>query len=109
MKTEDTHEKNEVNNERSEILERLEGWLETPMIVLGFIWLALLIAELRWGINPFLEILGTVIWVIFILDFVLRLVIAPHKLSYLKSNWLTEIAALHEELRALRKDLAAQE
>ena len=44
-----------VNNERSEILSRLEQWLETPMIVLGFIWLALLIVELRWGLNPFLE------------------------------------------------------
>lgn len=56
-----------INNERSEILSRLEQWLETPMIVLGFIWLALLIVELRWGLNPFLEIFGTVIWAIFIL------------------------------------------
>jgi voltage-gated potassium channel len=102
MKPADTHENNEVNNERREILERLEGWLETPMIVLGFIWLALLIAELRWGINPFLEILGTVIWAIFILDFVLRLVIAPDKLSYLKNNWLTVIALVVPALRILR-------
>ena len=36
MKTEATLEKNEVNNERREILERLESWLETPMIMLGF-------------------------------------------------------------------------
>ena len=102
MKTEDTHENNEVSSERTEILERLESWLETPMIVLGFIWLALLIAELRWGINPFLETLGTVIWAIFILDFVLRLVIAPHKFSYLKKNWLTVIALIVPALRILR-------
>jgi voltage-gated potassium channel len=102
MKTEDTHENNDVNNERREILERLEGWLETPMIVLGLIWLALLIAELRWGINPFLEVLGTVIWVIFILDFALRLLVAPHKLSYLKNNWLTIIALIVPALRILR-------
>jgi voltage-gated potassium channel len=102
MKTEDTQEKKEVNNERWEILERLEGWLETPMIVLGLVWLALLIAELRWGINPFLEMLGTVIWVIFILDFILRLVIAPQKLSYLKNNWLTLIALVVPALRILR-------
>lgn len=102
MKTEDTHENNDVNTERREILERLERWLETPMIVLGFIWLALLIAELRWGINPFLEVLGTVIWVIFILDFALRLLVAPHKLSYLKSNWLTIIALIVPAFRILR-------
>lgn len=102
MKTEDTHAKDEANNERREILELLESWLETPMIVLGLFWLGLLIAELRWGINPFLEMLGTVIWVIFILDFVLRLVIAPDKLSYLKNNWLTIIALVVPALRILR-------
>ncbi|HKY43425.1 MAG TPA: ion transporter [Pyrinomonadaceae bacterium] len=102
MKTEDIHVENEMNNERFEILKRLESWLETPMIVLGFIWLALLIAELRLGINPFLEMLGTVIWTIFILDFVVRLVIAPQKLSYLKSNWLTVVALIVPALRILR-------
>jgi len=102
MPTEDTYTKQEVNHERREILERLEGWLETPMIVLGFIWLALLIVELRWGLNPFLEIVGAVIWGVFILDFVVRLVIAPHKLSYVKSNWLTLIALIIPAFRILR-------
>jgi voltage-gated potassium channel len=49
-----------------------------------------------------LETLGTVIWAIFILDFVLRLVIAPHKFSYLKKNWLTVIALIVPALRILR-------
>jgi voltage-gated potassium channel len=102
MKTEDVSTEQEVNNERNEILNRLENWLETPMIVLGFLWLALLIVELRWGLNLFLEMLGTVIWGIFILDFVVRLVIAPHKVSYLKSNWLTVIALIVPALRILR-------
>ncbi|CAN5767033.1 potassium channel family protein [soil metagenome] len=102
METEDTYTKQEVNNERREILDRLEGWLETPMIVLGFIWLALLITELGWGLNPFLEVVGTVIWTIFILDFVVRLVIAPHKFSYLTSNWLTVIALIVPAFRILR-------
>ncbi len=35
--------------ERYEVLQRLEAWLETPMVVLAFVWLALLIAELTWG------------------------------------------------------------
>ncbi len=102
MDIKDAHIKQEVDNERSEILNRLENWLETPMIVLGFMWLALLIVELRWGLNPLLEMLGTVIWVTFILDFVLRLVIAPHKLTYLKSNWLTAIALIVPAFRILR-------
>ena len=72
------------------------------MIVLGFSWLALLIVELRWGLKPFLEILGTVIWAIFIMDFAVRLIIAPQKVSYLKSNWLTVIALIVPAFRILR-------
>ncbi|HEY5884194.1 MAG TPA: ion transporter [Pyrinomonadaceae bacterium] len=102
METENTYTKQKVNNERWEILDRLEGWSDTPMIVLGFIWLALLIVELRWGLIPFLEIVGTIIWGIFILDFVIRLVIAPHKFSYLKRNWLTVIALVVPAIRILR-------
>ena len=102
MNTEATYAKQQVNNERQEILDRLEGWLETPMIVLGFIWLALLIVELRWGLNPLLEIAGTIIWSIFILDFGIRLFIAPQKFSYLKSNWLTAIALIIPAFRIFR-------
>ena len=102
MNRDEIQTKQEMNNERSEILSNLESWLEVPMIVLGFIWLALLIVELLWGLNPLLEIFGTLIWAIFILDFGLRLVIAPNKFSYLKSNWLTVIALAVPALRILR-------
>lgn len=102
MNPQDGYIEEVVNNERNEILSRLEQWLETPMIVLGFVWLALLIVELRWGLNPFLEIIGTVIWAIFVLDFVVRLLIAPQRLSYLKSNWLTVIALVVPAFRILR-------
>ena len=102
METENTYAKQEVNNQRNEILNRWEAWLETPMIVLGFIWLTLLIIELRWGLSPFLEAFGTAIWGIFVIDFLVRLILAPHKLSYLKSNWLTVIALVVPALRVLR-------
>ena len=102
MENNEGYTREQVNNERREILARLESWLETPMIVLGFIWLALLIVELRWGLNPFLEAIGTGIWAIFILDFAIRMIIAPNKFSYLKSNWLTLIALIAPALRILR-------
>ena len=37
-----------LERERKEILAQLEDWLETPMLVLGFAWLALLVVELTW-------------------------------------------------------------
>ena len=94
--------KEQITNERVEILEQLEQWLEKPMIVLGFLWLALIVAQLVWGLHPFLQDLGIFIWLIFILDFLLKFTIAPHKLPFLKSNWLTAIALVVPALRIFR-------
>ena len=94
--------KQEVNHERRQILEQWEGWLETPLILLGLIWLVLLVIELRWGLSPFLETIGTLIWVVFIIDFAVRLLISPDKFRYLKKNWLTAVALMLPALRVLR-------
>jgi len=91
-----------INRERLEILDTLERWLETPMLVLGFVWLALLIVEFVWGLSSILEIVGTIIWIIFVLDFVLKFVLAPQKLKYLKKNWLTVVALVIPALRVFR-------
>lgn len=94
--------KQEVNNERRQILQQWEGWVETPLILLGLLWLVLLVIELRWGLSPILETIGTFIWIIFIIDFAVRLLISPDKLEYLRNNWLTAIALILPALRVLR-------
>jgi len=91
-----------VEAERLSLLEVLEDWLETPMLLLGLGWLVLLVVELAWGLSPFLETLATVIWGVFIVDFVLRFALAPNKLAYLRQNWLTAISLLVPALRLLR-------
>jgi voltage-gated potassium channel len=95
-------ERQALYEERWQALRQLEDWLETPMLVLGFIWLALLVVELARGLSPLLEIIGIVIWIIFILDFALRFLLAPDKTDYLKGNWLTAIALLVPALRVFR-------
>lgn len=91
-----------LERERYRLLLRLEGWLETPMLVLAFAWLALLVIELIWGTSRWFETVGTVIWIVFILNFVLGFVLAPRKLAYLKSNWLTAVSLLVPALRVFR-------
>jgi voltage-gated potassium channel len=91
-----------TERERSEILRQLERWLEVPMIVLGLIWLVLLVAELIGGISPLLETVSTVIWIIFIIDFGVKLILAPRRLDYLKRNWLTMLSLMLPALRVLR-------
>lgn len=97
-----TLEKQVLNRERQEVLQQLEDWLEIPMLVLGFAWLALFIVELIWGLTPLLQAMGTVIWITFILNFILEFTLAPHKLAYLQRNWLTIIALPLPALRLLR-------
>jgi voltage-gated potassium channel len=88
--------------ERDEVLHQLEDWLETPMLVLAFAWLALLIVELIWGESLLFDVLGTIIWIVFILDFAVKFILAPVKSAYLKANWLLVISLLIPALRIFR-------
>ena len=89
-------------SERLDALEHLDAWLRTPMLVLSFVWLALVLVELAWGSSSLLEVFGTAIWVVFLLEFALRLAIAPDKLAFLKANWLSVLALLAPAFRLLR-------
>jgi len=91
-----------IKEERRSLVDQLEDWLETPMLILGFVWLALLVYEFIWNLSPALELLGTVIWIIFILDFALKFLLAPDKTDYLKANWLTALSLLVPALRVFR-------
>ncbi|HXG83610.1 MAG TPA: ion transporter [Pyrinomonadaceae bacterium] len=91
-----------LDAERRGLLEQLEDWLETPLLILGFVWLALLVYEFIWNLSPALAIFGTIIWIIFILDFAVKFTLAPDKTDYLKNNWLTALALLVPALRVFR-------
>ena len=99
----DSKENKEVlDQERNELLLRLQGLLEGPMVILGFIWLVLLIIDLTQGLSSFLQTISTLIWIIFILDFSLKLILAPEKLAFMKHNVLTLISLLVPALRVFR-------
>ena len=95
-------ERQALRDERWQALGQFEDWLETPMLVLGFIWLALLVVEFTWGLSPLLETIGVVIWIVFVLDFALRFFLAPDKGDYLKGNWLTAVSLVVPALRVFR-------
>ncbi|MBE9169759.1 ion transporter [Pleurocapsales cyanobacterium LEGE 06147] len=95
-------EKRTLNREREEILQQLEDWLDLPMLLLAFVWLILFVVELTAGLSPLLQALATLIWGAFILDFALEFFLAPHKIAYFKSNWLTVLALLLPALRIFR-------
>ena len=92
----------QVDRERSRLLRSIDRLLEGPMIFLGFLWLLLLVVELVWGLTKMLEYLSLSIWIIFILDFLIKLVLAPNKILFLKRNWLTTISLVIPALRVFR-------
>jgi len=87
---------------RLRALQQLENHLEMPMLFLAAIWIALIVVEVVSGLPPFWRGVGYFIWVIFILEFLLRLWLAPHKFRFIKKNWLSLIALTIPALRVFR-------
>ncbi len=92
----------EVKRERKRLLTRVESFFEIPMIILGFVWLALLVIELVNGTNPFIETLGYIIWGAFLIDFFIKFFIAPDKGLFLKANIFTIVSLVVPAFRVLR-------
>ena len=88
--------------ERWSALEDLDDWLRVPMAVLGLVWLLLLLAELLWGESALFTAASTIIWVVFIAEFALRLLLAPDRSRFVRTNWLTVIALIVPALRFFR-------
>jgi len=94
--------KQELSNERTKLLTTIEKLLEGPMVFLGFVWLVLLVVELVYGLSKSLEYASLTIWVMFIVDFVIKFTLAPEKSTFLKKSWLTAISLFIPALRVFR-------
>ncbi len=104
-----THEDQPTDEqaERWELLDHLQRLLEPVMVALGLAFLALLLIDFS-GIDlsaeqrVWLDWALTAIWVAFIVDFLVRLVIAPSKSSFLRANWLSAASLALPFLRPFR-------
>ena len=92
----------ELRRERWQLLEQIDAALDKPMLALAMVWLALLILDFTRGLSPLLQGISDMIWALFVLDFLIGIVIAPHRRAYLRRNWLTALSLLLPALRVLR-------
>jgi voltage-gated potassium channel len=99
LKKEQDHQ---LRREKATLIRRIENLLEGPMVFLGFVWLSLLVIDLIWGLSRTLALMSTGIWVIFIVDFVLKFFLVSEKKAFLKRNWLTAISLIVPALRIVR-------
>lgn len=87
---------------RWRLLKDLDQWLHLPMALLSLAWLGIVVWELVSGSTELLTTIGTAIWIIFIVEFLVRLSLAPAKLQFLGTNWLTLITLVVPALRLFR-------
>jgi voltage-gated potassium channel len=91
-----------ILRERLHVLAELEEWLERPMQWLGLLWLVIVVIDLTGPPNQVLQHVAVALWVIFIIDFLVRFTLAPRKLQYLKHNLLTALSLVIPALRVVR-------
>ena len=78
--------------QREALLERIERRTEFALLVLSFIMIPLLVGPILWDLSPGEErtyvALDVLIWGIFALDIVIKTVISPSRVAYLRHHWL---------------------
>ncbi len=102
-----------ARTERIELLEHVQAILEPAMAVLGLCFLALLFLDytatgLSTRNQARVDTALQVIWVIFLLEFAFRFVIAPAKGQFLRQNWLSVLSLALPFLRPFRVFRAAR-
>lgn len=72
------------------------------MFVLAFVWLWFFVRELTEGLSRGQQAAVTVVWILFIGEFLLKLYLAPRRLHYIIQNWITLVALAIPAFRAFR-------
>ena len=102
MPASETHIRKKVRRERESFLEQIESFLEPIMLFFSFVWLVLVVVELSAGLSPLLENVTMALWTAFLIDFLLKLIIAPDRWLYLRNNLLVVLSLLLPALRLAR-------
>lgn len=94
------------NSHREELLHRVERITEMPLLILSFVMIPLLIGPMVWEMSPKEEatfiILDYFIWAIFAIDLIIKFMISPHRLNYLRRHWLEVLVVVVPFFRPLR-------
>ena len=93
-------------SERERLAEAIAGHLDLPMTGAGVIFLLLVAAETitdpDGAVGTVFTWLGWSLWVLFVAEFLLRLVIAPSTAQFLRHNWWQIVFLAVPALRFLR-------
>lgn len=92
-------------DERERAAELLAARLDKPFTVLGLLFLLVVLGQnvaTSPGVQRVFQVTGTVLWVLFVGEFLLRLWIAPSKTRFFRKNWWQVLFLVLPALRFLR-------
>ena len=85
-------------NERDKLISKISVITESPLIILAFAMIPLLVGPYIWDLTPeekeTFKRLDQMIWGIFVVNLIIKVVISPRRLSFLKTNILEVIVVL---------------
>ena len=94
------------HDEREELAERIADQLDVPITAAGVVFLLLVLAETisepKGAVGTVFAVASWVLWALFVGEFLLRLVIAPSTVAFLKRNWWQLIFLAVPALRFVR-------
>lgn len=89
---------------RERLAALIEGRLDIPMAVLAVVWAALIAYDLvaPASIRDELTLAGTIIWGVFVAEFVVKLAVSGRPLRYLRRHWPSVVFLVLPALRLFR-------
>ena len=91
---------------REALLNRIEHLTELPLLLMSFAIIPLLVGPRFWNLSDAREelffALEIFIWALFAADLILKVIVAPHRLKYLRRHWLEVIVVVVPWFRPLR-------
>ena len=91
---------------RQALLDRIEHLTELPLLLMSFAIIPLLVGPRFWDLSDAREdlffALELFIWAVFAADMILKVIVAPHRLQYLRRHWLEVIVVIVPWFRPLR-------
>lgn len=94
------------NDSRERLLSRIEGLTELPLTVLALMLVPLLIGPLLFELDPQTEQIYRnteyIVWAIFIVDIMTKILISTARFTYIKKHWIEVLLAIIPWFRVLR-------
>ena len=102
----DRRHSQELLQRREELQERISRFCDVPLALASIILVLLTIIQLSGELSPQwsgrVAVLGSALWGLFLIEFIVKFTLAPVKWRYLRRDWLDALVVLLPLLRILR-------